>query len=137
MRGQIRTWRRRRLKWIIPAAVLVILACVFFIYTGIYYHADATALEALTSDAKISVVPVDGDLLFDGPSDRNALIFYPGAKVEETAYAPLMHSIAEQGMDVFLVKMPFRLAIFGMDKATSLKNEYEYENWYIVVPQIR
>ena len=67
----------------------------------------------------------------DGPSEENALIFYPGAKVEETAYAPILHRFAEEGMDVCLVKMPFRLAFFGISKASDVMAQYEYENWYI------
>ena len=34
-------------------------------------------------------------------------------------------------MDAFLVKMPFRLAVFGADRANALIDQYEYENWYI------
>ena len=51
--------------------------------------------------------------------------------MEETAYAPLLHSLAAEGMDVCLVKMPFRLAIFGMNKADDLMAEYDYTHWYI------
>ena len=58
--------------------------------------------------------------MFDGPSKRAALIFYPGAKVEETAYAPFLHRLAEGGIDVFLVKMPFHLAVFGTNRADRL-----------------
>ena len=34
-------------------------------------------------------------------------------------------------MDVCLVKMPFRLAFFGISKASDVMAQYEYENWYI------
>lgn len=68
---------------------------------------------------------------FDGPSTEDALIFYPGAKVEETAYAPLLHLLAAKGMDVCLVRMPFRLAFFGMNKADGILSSYAYDRWYI------
>ena len=58
-------------------------------------------------------------------------MFYPGAKVEETAYAPLLRAIAEAGMDACLVKMPFRLAIFGVDRADRVMAAHDYERWYI------
>ncbi|MBQ7600396.1 MAG: alpha/beta hydrolase [Clostridia bacterium] len=69
--------------------------------------------------------------MFDGPSESDALIFYPGAKVEETAYAPLMRLIAAESMDVLLVRMPFRLAFFGADRAADLITRYDYDTWHI------
>ena len=117
--------------WTVPILVLVLLVGAFFIYTGQYYHADETALSALESDDKVTVTQTDFGWLFDGPSQNEALIFYPGAKVEATAYASLLNRIAAEGMDVFLVKMPFRLAFFGAGKATDLFSQYEYNEWYI------
>ena len=59
------------------------------------------------------------------------IIFYPGGKVEETAYAPLLHQLAGQGMDVCLVRMPFRLAVFGANKADQVMAQHDYTHWYI------
>ena len=117
--------------WLIFACIIALSAAAFLLYTGQYYHADSSALTMLESDEKVSVTQADYGWFFDGPSEEEALIFYPGAKVEETAYAPLMHRIAEQGMDVCLVKMPFRLAFFGTDKAERVMEIYDYERWYI------
>lgn len=74
---------------------------------------------------------MDYGWFFDGPSQADALIFYPGAKVEETAYAPLLHLLAEQGMDVCLVRMPFRMAVFGIGKADQVMRQHDYPHWYI------
>lgn len=122
---------RKHLKWLIPLLVLVLLAGAFLIYTAIYYHADETALAALASDDRVRVSRVDCGWFFDGPSGTDALIFYPGAKVEAEAYAPLLHTLAAEGTDVFLVEMPFRLAIFGKNKAEGILSEYDYDRWYI------
>lgn len=51
--------------------------------------------------------------------------------MEETAYAPLLHLLAAQGMDVCLVKMPFRLAVFAAGKANEVILQYDYAHWYI------
>lgn len=118
------------LKRVIPIIILA-LAAAFIIYTGDYYRADETALEALSQDANVSVAQTDYGWFFDGPSDKEALIFYPGAKVEETAYAPFLRLLAEKGMDVCLVKMPFHLAFFGINKADELMKNYDYASWYI------
>ena len=117
--------------WLIPLGLVLLLAAAFFIYTADYYRADQNALDALKSDEAVAVSETDYGWLFDGPGAADALIFYPGAKVEETAYAPLLHRLAAEGMDVCLVKMPFHLAIFGKDRAKDVMREYTYENWYI------
>ena len=114
-----------------PICILAIFVVCFFLYTGQYYHADLSAQSALESDEAVTVTKTDYGWLFDGPSESNALIFYPGAKVEETAYAPLLHLLAREGMDTCLVKMPFRLAVFGFNKASDLISRYDYANWYI------
>ncbi len=122
---------KKHLKWMIPALVLVLLAMVFLLYTADCYRADASALSALESDGDVAVDRTDYGWFFDGPAENEALIFYPGGKVEETAYAPLLHQIAAGGMDVCLVKMPFHLAVFGINKAEKVMKEYHYDRWVI------
>ena len=107
------------------------LTGVFFVYTQDYYRADDVAKAALVSDAEVQVTQTDYGWFFDGPSEENALVFYPGAKVEETAYAPFVRLLSRNGMDVCLVKMPFRLAIFGSQRAGKVMEQYSYSHWYI------
>jgi hypothetical protein len=111
----------------------VILAFVIFsgVYISIYYHAEDKALTFMNSDAVVSVSETGYGWFFDGPSEDTALIFYPGAKVEESAYAPLLHTLAEQGIDVCLVKMPFRLACLYGNAAEKVLKVHSYSNWYI------
>ena len=112
--------------------VFAVLFALFFFYTENYYHADRTAVMMLRTDEYASVTSSQTGLLFDGPGAEDLLIFYPGAKVQETAYAPLMRQIAEEGMDVFLVRMPARLAFFGSNKADeALQETADYANVYI------
>ncbi|MBR0412075.1 MAG: alpha/beta hydrolase [Eubacterium sp.] len=85
----------------------------------------------MTSSDCVTVTQIDEGYFFDGPSEDKALIFYPGAKVAETAYAPLMKSIATQGVDCFLIKMPMKLAILGANKADDIRAKYDYENYYL------
>ncbi|MCR5794929.1 MAG: alpha/beta hydrolase [Solobacterium sp.] len=115
----------------VTAAVILLLCIVFLIYTGQYCHADETAAAALRTNETVRVEETGYGWFFDGPSETDALIFYPGGKVEETAYAPLLHDLAGQGMDVCLVKMPFRLAVFGKNKADQVIQQYDYTHWYI------
>ena len=122
---------RKHWKWLIPVILLLALVIGFLIYAGVYYHADGTALGALESDGTVEVTRTDFGWRFDGPSETEVLIFYPGAKVDAAAYAPLLRELAGAGMDVLLVEMPLRFAFFGMDKASPLFDRYDYVNWYI------
>ena len=122
---------RKRRKWLIVVpGVLAVLAAAFLIYTSRYYHADDTARAALISDNAVTVIRTDYGWLFDGPSEETALVFYPGAKVEAEAYAPMLHLLAEKGMDVCLVEMPFRLALFGMNSAWDVIQKHSYSRWF-------
>jgi pimeloyl-ACP methyl ester carboxylesterase len=60
------------------------------------------------------------------------LIFYPGGKVEFTAYAPLMAKLAEQNILCVLLKMPLNLAVLDMDAAAEIPEGFpEVETWYL------
>ena len=114
----------------IPALLLAAVILAWYLYTANCYRADAAALQAMKSD-EIRIERTDYGWYFDGPSETDALVFYPGAKVEETAYAPLLRRLAEDGIDVCLVKMPFRLAIFGLNAAERVMKEHASDRWYI------
>ena len=111
--------------------LILLLTGIFFGYVSVYYPADETALAALRSDGAVTVTRTETGWFFDGPSKTDALIFYPGGKVEETAYAPLLREIAEGQMDVFLLKVPFRLAVLAPGKAEAVMAAFAYENWYV------
>ncbi len=116
---------------LIVAAVLLIAGITGFgVYTSDYYRAGERARNILESDSDLSA---EGNRLYlNSDSDRNGLIFYPGAKVEYTAYLPLLELLKERGVDCFLVEMPFNLAIFGADRAQDVIDAHpEIENWYI------
>lgn len=115
---------------IVIVVLIAVIAVAFVWYVNDYYHA-VDVDSYLTSTDTVQVIQVDDGILFCGGNEK-ALIFYPGAKVEYTAYVPIMMSLAENGVDCFLVEMPFNLAFFGMNKAESIMSEYvSYENWYI------
>ena len=121
-------------KWVKALLALIIICVVIIIattvYSSDYYH--AVGIESyLESDEKVTAIQIKDGYFFDGPGTEDALIFYPGGKVEETAYAPLLHSLAEQGMDCFLLKMPLRLAVFGGNKADDILDEYNYTHYYL------
>lgn len=110
--------------------LLVFIVCA---YLGIFYGAEAEAYKALTSDYNVEVYDEKKYYFFDNKeNDKDAIIFYSGAKVEEAAYAPLMHSIASEGIDVYLLKMPFHFALLGINKANLVMENSNYENVYLM-----
>ena len=74
----------------------------------------------------------DGTMVFEPESATKGFIFYPGGKVEYTAYQPLMAACAEQGILCILVEMPFNLAVLDIDAADGIQEKYpEIKKWYI------
>lgn len=117
---------------------LFLVFCLLLLSCGCYvsdYYKSTDEAEAYLEDAEqageVSIKEIEDGLFLDGPGSEDALIFYPGAKVEYSAYLPLMYELAEEGMDVFLIRMPANLAILGEDKADAVLESYSYENWYI------
>ena len=130
------TARRRKRLWIILGVLLaaILLVCAgFAVYVGDYYRADETAVQAMAPADGIVISKADGDdLVFAPPSPKTGLIFYPGGKVEYTAYAPLMRACAERGILCVLVKMPCNLAVLDMNAADGIAEQYpDIDSWYI------
>ena len=130
--GKKKTLKRAPKVLIALVIGLVSFGLASFGYLSTYSHADSSAYESFESDVTVAVQETENGYFFDGPGDTtNAIVFYPGAKVDEAAYAPLLHRIAEHGVDCFLVHMPFHMAIFGSGSMSPLMADYEYKNWYM------
>ena len=121
----------KKFKKVIIIVNILIVSLAVFLYLNDYYRGDTRVEKYLKSDEKVVVKKLEKGYFFDGPGTEYALVFYPGGKVEYTAYAPLMHKVASEGVDTFLIKMPFNLSFFGANRATDIMNNYEYTNWYI------
>lgn len=114
------------------AAFLLVVIAAFFIYASEYYHADNAAIEAVNMDKSINISSINGALVFDPGNADMALIFYPGGKVEYSAYEPLMLKIAQKGILCILPVMPFNLAVFHINAADSYIPIYpQIQHWYI------
>ena len=125
----------RRKKWRLAGGsvllVLVILGGAFFWYVSDYYRAEDVALEVMARDSGITV---QDDLTILSPTypTDTAIIFYPGAKVEEAASLPLLDQIRQTGVACILVHMPFHMAIFDANAAEEVIAQFpEFQHWYI------
>lgn len=110
---------------------IIVLACA--IYLGDYYRADMDAIEAFAPTNNIEYkILEDGTIVFEPSGAKAGIIFYPGGKVEYTAYLSLMEACASEGILCVLVEMPFHLAVFDMNAADGIQEMYpEIESWYI------
>ncbi len=127
--------KRKGIKHILIILLVFLLVCfgAFFVYASNYYRAEINesdfqqALEDVT-------IRTQGDYTIVSPKEDSEVgfIFYPGGKVDETAYLPLLQDLAKEGITCVLVKMPFHLAVFGVNKADEVYQLLpEVNQWYI------
>ncbi len=104
--------------------LVVVTGIVFYLYTRNYYHAEEQNC-IVTEETK--------DYIIYGEKDSVCgFIFYPGAKVEEYAYSPILSMLADNGICCVVVKMPFHLAVLNLDAAEQVVKEIPMvEHWYI------
>ncbi len=85
---------------------------------------ESTNTVIITQDKWITFTPVE--------MVETGLIFYPGGLVEPTAYAPILHKIAEEGVLVIIVPMPLNLAIFNPSAANAVIDTYpQISKWIL------
>lgn len=111
--------------------VAILLVGAFLLYVSDYYHAEVDRKErAMFSD--IRVLDTDDALIADPGNAKNALILYPGGKVDHRAYEMLSLRIAQAGILCIVPKMPFNLAVFGINRAERYITAHpEIEHWYV------
>ena len=115
----------------IIAAILIVIIGGDVAYAKDYYRATDEISTYLQGSEDVTFTETGFGLFLDGEGTENALIFYPGAKVEYTSYIPMLYKFAEDGTDVFIVKMPCNLAFFGINTADDIIAAYDYDNWYL------
>lgn len=128
-------YRKIKKGLLIAFAVFLVIAVVFGLYAGDYYHADLEAIQELSLEVDYERMErlEDGSLVFCPAEYDSAVIFYPGGKVEALAYIPLMEHCAREGVLAVLMPMPFNLAVLAKDAAASIPEQFpEVEHWYMV-----
>ncbi|MBQ9057656.1 MAG: hypothetical protein IJ125_00550 [Atopobiaceae bacterium] len=122
---------------IILAGAIALLALAFTVYVNIYYHGDSTAYAAIAdTDGPadgVTVEPLsDGSIAFVAEKPLAGMVFYPGAKVEAEAYAPLLTNCARAGITSIVVRPPFNLAILNAGAAGGVLEQFpEIETWVL------
>ena len=124
-------------KWrFIPAVILALVllaAGAVYVYASDYYHADETAVQACASQETVTVTCWShGQYVFSPENPVAGLIFYPGGKVEYSAYAPLLQELAQKDILCVVKEMPLNLAVLDVDAAEDIMMQNpEITEWYI------
>lgn len=115
---------------------LFIIVCLVLSYAADYSKATQTAKNAMYGEGNLLVEEKDEYFYFSNEEEKESatgIIFYPGGKVEEDAYAPLLSELAEQNYEVYLVCMPWHLAVLNKDGAQEIIHANpEIENWIMM-----
>ncbi len=125
---------KRRILIISLSAVLLLLIGFVVHYFTSFMHSDDTAAKILSDGGigSIKVSKTDNGLFIDGPGTETAIIFYPGEKIEYSAYLPLLCNLAEKGFDSYSLKMPFNHSFLAPDKAEKIMEKGDYKRWIIM-----
>ena len=126
--------RKLRFRLLVPLA----LACTLVVgggalYFSDYYHADAVAVAAVSSSEEVEVRSLGGGELAFVPADPMAgMVFYPGAKVQPEAYAPLLRACAQRGVLCVLVRPPLNFSLLDVSAAGDAIQAFpEMQTWIL------
>jgi hypothetical protein len=127
----MKLWKR-----ILPGllAGLAILTIGVALWASFAARPTDPALRALESDKRVSVTMQGGYITFSPPgaAPDAGFIFYPGARVDYRAYAPVLRQIAEGGTFVAVVKVTLNLAFFEVNAADKVISEHpEISLWAV------
>lgn len=114
-------------------AAFTLLFICFGIYVNDFYRADTEAIAQFLPELEIEERKLEGGAVAYIPDECKAgVIFYPGGKVEHTAYIPLMKALAENGILAVLVEMPYNLAVLKKSAADGIKEQLFFvDKWYM------
>lgn len=84
----------------------------FMAWLWLSFQARNLPEGVMDSDTAVTITETDTQITFQPTSNQQTtgLLFYPGAMVEPTAYAPLARTLAEAGHLTVIVKLPWGTA---------------------------
>lgn len=130
--------------------ILLILLGGMFVYLNNYYLPDARAIREAESTlwkqtsygymgsnpaAKLEEMQTGSnyeDKDRANSKNKTSLVFYPGAKVDERSYLPFLRRIVDGGLEVHVMKMPWRMAFLDISAADKVIAQTE-ENSIILM----
>lgn len=127
---------------LVLVALFVLCGIAFKIYTDRYYHEDTAITGAIAveyADTVSSYSDDNGTVFLPKDGDYKAVIvFYPGGKVEYTAYSGLLYELSAEGYICLLPRMPENLAFLEVNAVDGIKKRHPEEtamvdslDWYL------
>src|SRR5690625_1613718 len=131
----VRRWSLLVLVAILIVLLIAVVALLVWARTGLM-QAEEAPWETVRSDPNLSVHEDDTAIVLRPAQDEPAgmgLAFYPGAKVEATAYASRLPGVVAQGgMTVVIIKPWLDLALFDRrDLDTFTQQAPEIGSWIV------
>lgn len=134
--------KRLGLKVGITILALLIAACAVYVMTpyragetvSMYFDEQSvSAVAVLEGYQKVTMQQTDNGYTVAAPEDAIAgLIFYPGGRVKSEAYVPLIYAFAQRGILCVLADMPLNFAVFDINAADGIKEQYpDIDEWYV------
>jgi hypothetical protein len=123
--GRARRWARvaiRVVTGLFALLVLVIVGVAIWLVVGV--PADDEAFAAVAADPDLDVTDREGILEVRPASGTPTVgvVFYPGARIDHTAYAATWAPVVEStGVAVFVPRMPFNLALLEADRIEVIR----------------
>ena len=137
-------WEGNRLKGSLAKKALIVVGVLAVLLAGAIawwmngaYRADVSALAAVADeDGAADGVTVrelsDGRIAFVSDDPVAGMVFYPGARVQPEAYAPLLTRLARAGVTCVLVRPPLDFALLDIDAADGVREQFpEVGTWLL------
>ncbi len=122
--------RKKKVLTIVLSFLAVLITCAIYLFDG--YKADDDAISAFVCEVDVSREVISEGVAYMPKDAVVGLVFYGGGKVEHSAYEPLAAALAERGILTVIVEMPFNLAVFDINAADGVCEQFStVEIWYI------
>lgn len=114
--------------------LVLVLGVASYIYINDYYEAS-DYVDTLIEENKERLTIIDNMTIISPlveEDEKIGMIFYPGGKVESTAYIPLLLQLSDIGLTTVLIDMPANLAVLDIDAAQDVFAEnLDIDKWYL------
>ncbi|MEI7024178.1 alpha/beta fold hydrolase [Paenibacillus sp. y28] len=125
MNGTVGSRKRWKLKRILLSSVVIVILLIgasWISYRWLVYSPAERAAASMISDMNVRVNEAGDSFVFEptGTVRSLSVIFYPGALVAPESYSPWARELAANGFRVYMVRMPFDLAVLGSNKADAI-----------------
>lgn len=109
----------------------LIISLISLAYLLPYQKAEPVCNEYLTSSDNYQFIEDSSFYAFLHSDSDTVFIIYPGAKVDHHAYGQLASHLAASGMDVYVIRMPFHMALFNIRAADAILKNDSYSRAYL------